>query len=268
MRRRTCLTVAALLIAAAPTGAQQRPLADRVAAVRNGMVEFRFPSRSGVCGDGHSFVRVGEHMTVGSVSDNMFDRPCIPGPVRVVVNLANGTVTRVKGYVGPEPTVNTGITDLGTTTSAEGSSYLLDIAAIADGGKASREAIFPALLGEGVVAWPRLLQIARRESSDHGRKHSEATFWLGRYAAAKLNGSDVPFDSDEGEQSDEEDVKSHAVFALSQLRGHEGVEPLIKVARTNKDPYVRSKALFWLGESRDPRAIDVFEEILKAGGGR
>jgi len=263
MRPRAYLTVAALVLAGAPVPAQQRSLADRVAAVRNGVVQFRFPSRSGICGDGHSYIRVGEHTTVGNMSEGMFDRPCIPGPVRIVVHLANGTATRVKGYVGPEPTQNAGIVDLGTTTAAEGSSYLLDIAAIADGGKASRESIFPALLGEGVVAWPRLLQIARRESRDNERKHSEATFWLGRYAAAKLNGSDVPFDSDEGEQSDEEDVKGHAVFALSQLRGHEGVEPLIKVARTNKDPYVRSKALFWLGESRDPRAIDVFEEILK-----
>jgi hypothetical protein len=265
MSRRAYLTVGVLAFAAAPVTAQQRPLAARVAAVRDGMAEFRFPSRSGVCGDGHSFIRVGEHMTVGNFSEGMYGRPCVPGPVRIVVSLANGTVTRVKGYVGPEPAPSSGIVDLGTTTATEGSSYLLDIAAIADGGKASRESIFPALLGEDVVAWPRLLQIARREASDHERKHSEATFWLGRYAAAKLNGSDVPFDSDESDKSDEEDVKEHAVFALSQLRGHEGVEPLIKVARTNRDPNVRSKALFWLGESRDPRAIDVFEEILKGG---
>jgi hypothetical protein len=254
-----------LALAVPPVAAQQRPLAARVAAVRDGMAEFRFPSRSGICGDGHSFIRIGDHMSFGNLSESMYNRPCLPGPVRIVVSLANGTVTRVKGYVGPEPAPSSGIVDLGTTTAAEGSSYLLDIAAIADGGKASREAIFPALLGEDVVAWPRLLQIARRESSDHESKHSEATFWLGRYAAAKLSGSDVPFESNEGERNEEEDVKEHAVFALSQLRGHEGVEPLIKVARTNKDPNVRSKALFWLGESRDPRAIDVFEEILKGG---
>jgi hypothetical protein len=265
MRRQACLTVAALALAAAPVTAQQRPLAARVAAVRDGMAEFRFPSRAGVCGDGHSFIRVGEHMTVGNTSEGMYNRPCVPGPVRIVVSLANGTITRVKGYVGPEPAQSGGTIDLGTTTAAEGSNFLLDIAALTDGGKPTREAIFPALLGEDVVAWPRLLQIARRETSDEGRKHSEATFWLGRYAAAKLNGSDSPFDSDDGDRSEEEDVKEHAVFALSQLRGHEGVEPLIKVARTNKDPNVRSKALFWLGESRDPRAIDVFEEILKRG---
>jgi HEAT repeat protein len=55
------------------------------------------------------------------------------------------------------------------------------------------------------------------------------------------------------------------VFALSQLRGHAGVEPLLQVARTNRDPAVRRKALFWLGESGDPRAIALFREILMRG---
>jgi hypothetical protein len=257
--------LAALLLVAAPAAAQQRSLADRVAAVRDGVAEFHFASRPDVCGDGRTFVRVGRNTTVGTFNSDMIDRPCVPGPVRVVVSLTHGTVTRVKGYVGPEPTDKSGIVDLGTATPAEGAAYLLNLAAGSDEGRASREAIFPALLGEGVVAWPKLLQIARAENPDTRRKHSEATFWLGRYAAAKLNGSVSPFDGDDREETAEEDVKGHAVFALSQLRGHEGVEPLIKVARTNKDPYVRSKALFWLGESRDPRALDVFEEILTSG---
>lgn len=261
--RHAALALVALAVIAAPTAAQQRSLADRISAVRSGSVEFRYPSRAGVCGDGRSYIRVGEHTTVGSWNDGTDSRYCAPGPVRVVVMLTNGTPTRVKGFVGPEPADKSGITDLGSTTAAEGSAYLLEIASLSDGGRASRDAVFPALLGEGVVAWPKLVQIARRDSGGEGHRHSEATFWLGRYAAAKLDGNDSPFDADDHEESDEEDVKAHAVFALSQLRGREGVEPLIQVARTNKDPYVRSKALFWLGESRDPRAIDVFEEILR-----
>lgn len=260
---RTGLTLAASLLLAIPAAAQQRPLAERIAAVRNGVVEFRYPAREGICGDGRRYIRVGEHNTVGSFSDDMDMSTCIAGPVRVVVTLANGTPTRVKGYVGPEPTDKTGIVNLGTTTATEGSSYLLDIAALSVGSRASRDAIFPALLGEGVIAWPKLLQIARRESGAERRKHSEATFWLGRYAASKMTGSVDPFGADERDESEQEDVKGNAVFLLSQMRGQEGVNSLIDVARTNKDPYVRSKALFWLGESRDPRAIDVFEEILR-----
>jgi HEAT repeat protein len=49
---------------------------------------------------------------------------------------------------------------------------------------------------------------------------------------------------------------------LSQLRREEGVPILIRIARTHASPSVRKKALFWLGQSGDPRAIALFEEIL------
>ena len=58
------------------------------------------------------------------------------------------------------------------------------------------------------------------------------------------------------------EVRESAVFALSQRPREEGVPALISVARTNKDPEIRKKALFWLGQSDDPRAIDLFEELL------
>jgi HEAT repeat protein len=53
------------------------------------------------------------------------------------------------------------------------------------------------------------------------------------------------------------------VFALSQLPKDEGVPLLIKVARTNSNPAVRKQAMFWLAQSKDPRAVEFFAEILK-----
>ena len=52
------------------------------------------------------------------------------------------------------------------------------------------------------------------------------------------------------------------MFALSQLPKDEGVPKLIDVARTNRNPAVRRQAMFWLGQSRDPRALEFFEEVL------
>jgi len=40
-----------------------------------------------------------------------------------------------------------------------------------------------------------------------------------------------------------------------------GVPALIQIARNNKDREVRRKALFWLGQTNDPRALALFEEI-------
>ena len=53
------------------------------------------------------------------------------------------------------------------------------------------------------------------------------------------------------------------MFALSQLPAGEGVPKLIEVARTHANPAVRKQAMFWLGQSKDARAISFFEEILK-----
>ena len=43
----------------------------------------------------------------------------------------------------------------------------------------------------------------------------------------------------------------------------EGVPLLINVARKNTNPAVRKQAMFWLGQSKDPRAMEFFAEILK-----
>jgi len=52
------------------------------------------------------------------------------------------------------------------------------------------------------------------------------------------------------------------VFALTQMPHNEGVPKLIEVAQNNKNPEVRKQAMFWLGQSQDPRALAFFEKIL------
>jgi len=57
-------------------------------------------------------------------------------------------------------------------------------------------------------------------------------------------------------------VRETAVFALSQRPRDEGVPALIRIVKENRDPDLRRKAIFWLGQSDDPRAIALFEELL------
>ena len=52
------------------------------------------------------------------------------------------------------------------------------------------------------------------------------------------------------------------MFALSQLPKEEGVPLLIRVAQSNRNPQVRKQAMFWLGQSNDPRALAFFEQVL------
>lgn len=100
-----------------------------------------------------------------------------------------------------------------------------------------------------------LIGIARGHSSAHVR--GQALFWLAQKAGQKAAAAI----SDAVANDPETEVKKRAVFALSQLR-EDGVPLLIQVARTHRNPEVRKQAMFWLGQSRDPRALGFFEEVL------
>ena len=68
-----------------------------------------------------------------------------------------------------------------------------------------------------------------------------------------------------GEAALDREVREQAIFALSQRPRDEGIPALVKVVRTSKDPALRKKALFWLGQSGDPRALQLIEELLAKG---
>jgi HEAT repeat protein len=84
-------------------------------------------------------------------------------------------------------------------------------------------------------------------------------FWLGQKAGERV-GSALSRAADDDPDTG---VQKQAVFALSQMRNGEGVPRLIEVTRSNKHPAVRKQAMFWLGQSDDPRALNYLEEVLR-----
>lgn len=257
MRIHDIVTVGGAVLALGTGAGAQGTLADRVAAVRDGELQFEYAGREGICGNGRSFIRIGESSFNGNWNDAE-EGACLPGPVRIVLRKERGEVVSLRDYVGPVPTV-AGRTELGEVSPADAASFLLALAEKNERGNVARQAIFPAMIARDVVAWPTLLRIARQREPS---RKNDVTFWLGRYAAAKLQGTDDPFAVERESETDEQDVKKQAVFALSQFRGREGIDALLDIAKTNRDPVVRAQALFWLGQSGDPRALDLFDAIL------
>ena len=251
--------VVAMLVLVTPLQAQS--LASRVAAVENGSVTFHYAARPGMCGDGESFVRTGPHTYHGSWSSNRPMEPCIFGPVQVRLTVENGAVQRVESWVGPLR--SRGARDLGEVSAPEAARYLMTIAARGTA-RASSKAIFPAVLADSATVWPALFPIARDTETRSKSTRQDALFWLAQFASAALAGRpNNPFAEDEELKSEDDEVKTHAVFVLSQMRRDEGIPQLIEVARSNPNWRVRSAALFWLGQSGDPRAIDLFESVLR-----
>jgi len=252
----TALTIAVPVVA--------QSIAERVSAVGQGTVELQFASRPGVCGNGDDGVSIGRSMHVGRYdADDPWS--CEPGPVRVRLQIAAGAVRDIQTSVGRagRRSGNERVTSLGTVPAAAAAAYFLQLAKTADS-RVSNRAIMPAVVADSVYPWRELLAVARDTATRSRGTRSSAELWLSRFAGVKLSGHPNDLSAPDDETvSDESQMRGSAVFALAQLRNHEGIAPLLQVARTNHDAYVRRQALFWLGQSGDPRALGLFEEILE-----
>jgi hypothetical protein len=263
--------VLAYALVAGPAAAQR--LGARVAAAPDGIVRLSFAARPGVCGDGHNVISLecaggkcgrgrGAHTITfdWGVHGDEVEYDCEPGPVRVSLTIRSGRVQSLRTYVGGRWVTaprEAAVTDLGAAPAREAVDFLLELATREDT-RAGEEAILPATLADSVTVWPILLKLARDERAPGGTRR-QAVFWLGQAAgdAATHGLTDLVDDADV-----DREVKEQAVFALSQQPREAGVPALIRIARTHPEPGVRRKALFWLGQSGDPRALALFEELL------
>ena len=243
-------------LVAIPASAQS--LAARVGEVRDGVVRFSFASRPDVCGNGVNNIQTGNGHRIRNNDDDDVDYFCEYGPVRLSLTKSEGNVTRIRVAVGGRWRESSARpVDLGMVSTREASDFLFDLAR-RSGSRAGGEAIFAVTLADSITPWPEMLRIARDESIRQDTR-KQSVFWLGQAAgdAATEGLSELAEDEDE-----DREVRESAVFALSQLGDDEGVPALIRIARSNKDPKIRRTALFWLGQSDDPRALDLFEELL------
>lgn len=251
--RMTALAIA-LVVAGGTMEAQS--LARRVAGVRDGTVRISYPSRPDVCGNGRGNISSGNGTRTGKFSSEWEDE-CEHGPVRLAIDVADRNVVNIRAYVGGRWRNSGDATDLGMVDARDAVEFLLNDV-VRQGGKGAREAIFPATIAEGQSVWPRLLEIARNDDIDKATR-SQAVFWVGQQAGEKAAEG---LREVVGEAKLNRDVRLQAVFALSQHR-EGGVPMLIDIAKESRDPEVRKQAIFWLGQSRDKRALDYFEAILK-----
>jgi HEAT repeat protein len=53
-----------------------------------------------------------------------------------------------------------------------------------------------------------------------------------------------------------------AVFAISRLPNGDATTQLVEFAETGKYPEVRKEAVFWLGQSNDPKALDYLTKLI------
>ncbi|MGH7602885.1 MAG: HEAT repeat domain-containing protein [Gemmatimonadaceae bacterium] len=246
----TLMIPAIIMASAAAAGAQS--LSARVASASQRSVQFSYPVRPGVCGDGRTYISTGGGNFYGSFGSSTTDQ-CVAGPARVVADLADRNVVALRTYVGPvSAEADPGATNLGTVTPAEAADFLLNVASHADG-RVGRDAIFAALLANSGDISTRLLAIGRdqsrpletRRAALSGLVRSDAT-QLDRVAAAL-----VQIASNENEV---QGVRTGAMSVLSRLDHAAGIQPLVQLASANLTSWTGRESMTVLAHSGDPRA--------------
>jgi hypothetical protein len=262
MRTTTFFALSLAVTSSGSVAAQS--LDDRIASAPR-TVAFQFETRANVCGDGWS-VTVSDDTSPGWMTRsrrsgiNIGRREggnrgyCEAGPARVVVDHDGRTVRDLRVSVGGS--AERADADLGTVTPADAARYLLNAARHLDR-EGADDAVMGAAIAAGVKPWPTMLEIARdNNASEAARKAS--LFWVSQEASAAAVAGIGAVAADEDAAAS---VRSDALFFLAQKK-EAGIPALIRVVNESKSVKLRKDAIWYLSQSRDPRALDLFEKLL------
>ena len=103
------------------------------------------------------------------------------------------------------------------------------------------------------------LLVSTARSDRNPRLRAQAIAALGRNSGPKT----VAVIREVIEKDPDAQVRRRAVSALHALPDGEGIPLLIEVVKTTQNADVRKQAMSSLGQSRDPRALAYFEDVLK-----
>lgn len=108
--------------------------------------------------------------------------------------------------------------------------------------------------GMGNEQWLMNIAVNDREDIELRKK---ALFWAGQ-SGAGLDAI-IPLYS----RISNREMKEQVIFVLSQRHNNTAaVDKLIDIAKNDKDPELRKKAIFWLGQSRDPRVQQFLVDLI------
>jgi len=250
------LAALSLFAASSPTAAQS--LANRIGAAGDKAVQFTYKAKPGVCGDGRTYISTGAGSFYGSSSSA--SEQCQPGPVRVVLDLADRSVIALRTYVGTAA-AEAGVTDLGSVSPAEAAEYLVGVASRADG-RVGRDAIFAALLGDSVEITSRLLDIGRDQTRPMETRRA-ALSGLTRSDTRQLDRVGQSLVQLATNESDVQGVRSAALSVLARLDHGAGIQPLIQLASANSASWVGRESMRVLSSSGDPRARQFLRTMVQ-----
>jgi HEAT repeat protein len=144
---------------------------------------------------------------------------------------------------------------LGQRSSAENNTFLRSLYTRLKSDELKDKVIFSLSQrrGMGNEKWMMDIVTNPRESIEMRKK---ALFWAGQ------NGSVIPELIPFYDKLTEREMKEQMIFVLSQRKSDAATDKLFDIAKNDRDPELRKKAIFWLGQSRDPRVQQFLLDII------
>jgi HEAT repeat protein len=144
---------------------------------------------------------------------------------------------------------------IGQHDSAENAEYLRGLYETLEDEELKEKVIFSlSQLGRRSGEW--LLEIAR-DPSEPVNLRKKAIFWASQ-SGASMGEFAALYDA-----VSEREIREQLIFAFSQSSRREAVDKLMDIARSDADEGLRKKAIFWLGQSNDPRAAEFLLELIE-----
>ena len=119
-----------------------------------------------------------------------------------------------------------------------------------------KEQIFLTMGQEKSGGYVWLLEKAR-DQGESIEVRKKALFWAGQNDETPTRDLAAAYRS-----ASDESLKEHAIFVLSQRKDEAAVDELMRIAQSDPDRRMRAKAMFWLGQSDDPRVAKMIADKI------
>jgi HEAT repeat protein len=145
---------------------------------------------------------------------------------------------------------------LGQKRGAESLKYLQDLYPRLQSQELKDKVIFAISEKRDAEARQWLMDLALN-ANEPMELRKKALFWAGQNRNVPIADLVRLYDT-----MNDREMKEQLIFGYSQRREAEAVDKLMAIAENDPDKELRSKAIFWLGQSKDPRAAEFLLRLI------
>ncbi|MFA6165166.1 MAG: HEAT repeat domain-containing protein [Gemmatimonadaceae bacterium] len=148
---------------------------------------------------------------------------------------------------------------LGQRRTEENAKFLRDAFAKSDNDEVRERILFSLAQMKGMGNDTFILDQAANPKLSIGLR-KQALFWASQQGMVSTAQLASIYD-----KNTDSEMREQVVFVLAQRGNKDGsaVDKLLEIAKTEKNADLRKRAIFWLGQSKDPRAAKLLQELIE-----